>query len=146
MYKILLPLVLVSLNIHFQRKDEVKILLNSTGEERKFAYLNDTALIKFIPANEHTSSTYLLHNVTITFEGLTGAKEKLIQPPVSIAGIAPSKNPVIGIPLKKYIKNGIDYGIKVYIDIEAIEKREGGKTEVINIPKSQLHREFTCTK
>ncbi len=143
MYKISATLLLFFLSMGYQKKDEVKITFNSNNEEREYAYLSDTAIVRFIPA-KHTSSLYLLHNISVTFEGVSNAKEQFRQNPSLIPDSAPSKNPIIKIPLKNYMKSNLNDG-KVYIDIESVQKIENGKTGPMLIPKSQLDRTFSVS-
>lgn len=135
--------VLFSLSLNPQKIDTIKITFNSEFKERNYAAVKDTAVVQFIPAVKNKTTLYSVHGVSVTFEGISGRKERIIQGPFSIPDAPPSRNPIIKIPLKNFIKANIESGIKVYIEIEKVERSKNGKNEKLNIPATQLNRTFT---
>jgi hypothetical protein len=141
----LIILTFLLLFVAVKSEGQVRITFNSSKEIRQFAKLSDTLNIEFIPSTKSKSTRYRFHNLSITYEGISKMKDRLVHTDTLISDTASLKNPMIKIPLRSYVKNIVDYGMKVYINIESIDIITNGKSEALNIPKSELHREFTCT-
>jgi len=129
----------------FKSEGQVKVTFNSSKQTRQFAKLSDTLNIEFVPIHKNKAAKYRFHNLSITYEGLSKSKTRLVHTDTLISDTTSLKNPLVKIPLRNYVKDIVNYGMKVYIDIEGVEIIANGKSETLNIPKSELHREFTCT-
>ena len=124
---------------------QVTVTFNSSKETRQYANLSDTLNIEFVASTENKTAKYRFHNLSITYEGFSKSKDKLVHTDTIISDTTSLKNPIIKIPLRNYVKNIVNYGMKVYIDIESVDIVTNGKSETVNIPKSELHREFIYT-
>lgn len=145
MYNLLTAVISFFISLNYQDDGEIKITFNSNNETRQFAYLKDTINIRFIPKRKSNVLKYRIHNISIAFEGITNAKELFKQTAIVIPDTLPLKDPIIKIPLKKYVDTKLNYEVKVYIDIESIQKITNGNVAIIKVPNSQRHREFTCS-
>lgn len=128
--------------VNYQNNAEIKITFNHTHDRREYAKQSDTVYIEFIPGGKNTSLKYTIHNTTITFWAVSNTKEPIKNDPVLIPDATPSKKPIIKIPLRDYIKN-LDYDGKLYINIESVINSNG---EIVEVPRSQRNREYSCTK
>jgi len=146
MYNLIIILTFSILFFTVKIEGQVIVTFNSAKEIRQFAKLSDTLNVEFKPVTKNKNLKYRFRNLTITYEGFTNVKSinKHSHTDTLISN-TPSKNPRIEIPLRNYVKDSLDYDMKVDIDIESVEKITNGKSETLNIPKSQLHRVFTCT-
>ncbi len=142
MYKLIAALIWFCLALTFQDNDEVRMIFNSNREVRNYVQPSDTVYIHIVPEIKDTLIAYKMHNLSITFEGISNAKEKVSQTNILIKDTTLIDTPLIKIPLTDYIKNDLTDIIKLYIDIEGIQKVKDRIIESDNIPKSQLHREF----
>lgn len=131
--------------VAIKSEGQVTVTFNSSKETRQFAKLSDTLNIEFAPSTKNKTAKYRFHNLSITYEGLSKSKDRLVHTDTIISDTTSLKNPIIKIPLRNYVKDIVNYGMKVYIDIESVDIITNGKSETVNIPKSELHREFTCT-